>query len=288
MPRAVVVYPTPCTPLDPPKRHRPLIPMRTSFRKILLTCLVLTAAAAHPGPSQAAEGGIPIYHYNVVHTYPHDPKAFTEGLYYDGGFIYESTGQLKESTVRKVRLDTGEVVQKLDTPPDYFGEGIIASGNRILQLSWQEGVGFIYDRKTFKLLDRIHYSGEGWAMTRDATHIYMSDGTPSIRILDPNTFAQTGSIHVTANGKPLAQINELEWVKGEIYANIWQTAIIARIDPKTGNVVGWIDLRPLVAAQDVADPSNDVLNGIAYDAAKDRLFVTGKRWKSLYEITVSP
>lgn len=255
-----------------------------ALRGFLFACTTIVAASC----AAAADGGIPLYHYTVVHTYPHDAKAFTEGLYYDAGFLYESTGQVGESTVRKVKLDSGEVVQKLDTPAGYFGEGIIASGDRILQLSWKEGVGFIYDRKTFRLVDRIHYTGEGWAMTRDATHIYMSDGTASIRILDPKTFAQTGEIKVTANGRPLDQINELEWVKGEIYANVWQTPIIARIDPKTGNVVGWIDLRPLVAAQKVVEPSNDVLNGIAYDAAADRLFITGKRWDTLYEIKVTP
>lgn len=236
----------------------------------------------------AAPVDVPTSTARIVHTYPHDRQAFTEGLYYEDGYLFESTGGYADAGLRKVRLETGEVVQRRDVPRQVFGEGIVASGSRILQLSWREGVGFIYDRKTFALLGEIHYPGEGWAMTRNAAHIFMSDGTPRIRILDPQTFAQTGSIDVTVNGKPLEQINELEWVKGEIYANVWQTSRIARIDPATGHVVGWIDLRNLTAMQHVEDPADDVLNGIAYDAAHDRLFVTGKRWDAVYEIKLNP
>lgn len=244
-----------------------------------LTIALAPAACAHSDT-------IPVHTYRIIHTYPHDPAAFTEGLFYEDGYLYESTGEFEGAGVRKVKLETGEVVQRRDTPEGYFGEGIIASGQRILQLSWKQGVGFIYDKATFKLIDQIRYPGEGWAMTRDASHIYMSDGTPVIRILDPQTFAQTGSISVTADGEPLQQINELEWVKGKIYANVWQTARIAQIDPKTGHVVGWIDMTKLVEAQKVGDPENDVLNGIAYDAVRDRLFVTGKRWGAVYEVRV--
>jgi glutaminyl-peptide cyclotransferase len=257
--------------------------MKHAFARNALVACLATALA----PTACAQSAnIPIHPYHIIHTYPHDPSAFTEGLFYEDGYLYESTGEFVGAGVRKVKLDTGEVVQRRDTPEGYFGEGIIASGQRILQLSWKQGVGFIYDKATFKLIDQIRYPGEGWAMTRDASHIYMSDGTPVIRVLDPQTFAQTGSISVTANGVPLQQINELEWVKGKIYANVWQTARIAQIDPKTGHVVGWIDMTKLVEAQKVGDPENDVLNGIAYDAARDRLFVTGKRWKAVYEVKV--
>ncbi|SDG20536.1 glutaminyl-peptide cyclotransferase [Dyella sp. 333MFSha] len=238
--------------------------------------------------SVATASDIPVYGYTVVRTYPHDPKAFTEGLFYDGGFLYESTGEYMGSGVRKVRLDTGEVAQHLDTPPGYFGEGIIVSGDHLLQLTWRDGVGFIYDRKTFAPVGKFSYPGEGWAMTRDAKHLYMSDGTPTIRVLDPVTLAQTGRIDVTADGVPLRMINELEWVKGEILANVWQTERIARIDPKTGRVTGWIDLSGLVDTSRMDDPADDVLNGIAYDAAHDRLFVTGKRWPALFEIRLKP
>lgn len=257
--------------------------MKHAFARNALVACLATALA----PTACAQSAnIPIHPYHIIHTYPHDPTAFTEGLFYEDGYLYESTGEFVGAGVRKVKLDTGEVVQRRDTPEGYFGEGIIASGQRILQLSWKQGVGFIYDKATFKLIDQIRYPGEGWAMTRDASHIYMSDGTPVIRILDPQTFAQTGSISVTANGVPLQQINELEWVKGKIYANVWQTARIAEIDPKTGHVVGWIDMTKLVEAQEVHDLANDVLNGIAYDAARDRLFVTGKRWRAVYEVRV--
>lgn len=236
----------------------------------------------------AAAGDIPVYRYKVVHTYPHDTHAFTEGLFYEDGYFYESTGELGSSTVRKVRLDTGEVEQHVDTPAGYFGEGIITSGTKLVQLTWQEGVAFVYDKASLKLVGGFRYPGEGWALTRDATHIYMSDGTPTIRVLDPANFERSGSIDVTANGVPLQQINELEWVKGEIYANVWQTDRIARIDPKTGHVVGWIDLTGLMDKARLSDHVDDVLNGIAYDAAHDRLFVTGKRWPSVFEIRLVP
>jgi glutaminyl-peptide cyclotransferase len=246
-----------------------------------LATVALTAGFVVP---DAAAGGIPVYRYKVVHTYPHDTHAFTEGLFYENGYLYESTGELGTSTVRKVRLETGEVEQRVDTPAGYFGEGIIDSGTKLVQLSWQQGVAFVYDKATFNLLGGFRYPGEGWAFTRDATHIYMSDGTPTIRILDPANFERTGSIDVTADGVPLRQINELEWVRGEIYANVWQTDRIARIDPKTGRVVGWIDLTGLIDKGRLADRSDDVLNGIAYDVAHDRLFVTGKRWPSVFEV----
>ncbi|MET0616729.1 MAG: glutaminyl-peptide cyclotransferase [Luteibacter sp.] len=238
------------------------------------------------GTATASE--IPVYGYSVVRTYPHDRQAFTEGLFYEEGFLYESTGEYAGSGVRKLRLETGEVIQHLDTPAGHFGEGIVFTGNRLLQLTWRGGDGFIYDRKTFAPVGSFRYAGEGWALTRDAKHLYMSDGTATIRVLDPDTLDQTGSIKVTADGVPLAMINELEWVKGEIYANVWQTDRIARIDPKTGHVTGWIDLSGLMAKERVGNPLDDVLNGIAYDAKHDRLFVTGKDWPELFEIRLRP
>ncbi|TCV91643.1 glutaminyl-peptide cyclotransferase [Luteibacter rhizovicinus] len=250
--------------------------------------LALALGTALTVQSDVALGsGLPVYGYKVVHSYPHDPKAFTEGLFYDNGYLYESTGEPNTSSVRKVDLESGEVLQRVATPKGYFGEGIIAWGPKLIQLSWQEGVGFIMDKTTFAPTGRFSYPGEGWAMTRDATHIYMSDGTPRIRILDPETLKAVGTIDVTADGVPVWKVNELEWVKGEIYANIWQTDRIARIDPKTGHVLGWIDLKGLLGTTQVNDPVNDVLNGIAYDAAHDRLFVTGKRWPRLFEIRLT-
>lgn len=232
-----------------------------------------------------AQGNVPVYGYRVVHSYPHDTRAFTEGLLYLHGYLYESTGQVGSSTVRKVDLRTGKVLQSAPTPwPDY-GEGIAVWKDKLIQLSWQNHEGFVYDLATLKPQARFPYPGEGWALTTDGKRLYMSDGTPTIRILDPDTLKQVGGINVTADGKPLANINELEWVKGQIYANVWLTTRIARIDPASGKVVGWIDLAGLVPPSDtLADPLNDVLNGIAYDAKHDRLFVTGKCWPKLYEI----
>jgi glutaminyl-peptide cyclotransferase len=260
-------------------------PMRRYALRFLLP--VLTMALIWPVAAVSAET-IPVYGYKVVHRYPHDPVAFTEGLFYKDGYLYESTGEKNESWVRKVKLETGKVVQQIALSPTDFGEGIIAWKNQLIQLTWRQGIGHVYDLDSFKSLHDFQYPGEGWALTKDASHLYMSDGTPDLRILDPETLAQTGSIHVTADGSPVFNLNELEWVKGEIYANIWQTDRIARIDPATGHVVGWIDLSGLLDTQAMADPVDDVLNGIAYDAKHDRLFVTGKRWPTLFEIRLTP
>jgi glutamine cyclotransferase len=243
----------------------------------------LVALGLACAPVRAA---VPTFGFHVVRAYPHDPKAFTEGLFYKDGFLYESTGLEGHSSIRKVRLETGTVIQAREIPPQYFGEGIVAWKGRLIELTWRSQIGFVYDLATFKPLSTFHYQGEGWALTRDASRLIMSDGTPQIRFLDPATLRETGRITVTANGVPLQNINELEWVRGQIWANVWQTSLIARIDPATGDVVGWIDLRPLAAMAGVRDP-DAVLNGIAYDAAHDRLFVTGKLWPKLYEIKLT-
>lgn len=241
-------------------------------------------------PSLAlASGPIPVYRYRVVHAYPHDRAAYTEGLFYRDGALYEATGTVGASSVRKVELHSGKVLQQTATPwPDY-GEGIVAWKDRLIQLTWQDHEGIIYDLATLTPRAKFTYPGEGWALTDDGTHLLMSDGTPTIRVLDPVSLKQVGQIDVTADGKPLANLNELEWVKGELYANVWLTNRIARIDPASGKVVGWIDLTGLGPdPSTLPDPTNDVLNGIAYDAAHDRLFVTGKCWPQLYEIRLLP
>ena len=243
-----------------------------------------TLALALLGCSSAAWAAIPVYGYRIVHAYPHDTGAYTEGLFYKDGYLYESTGETGESTVRQVELKTGEVVQRYNVPPQYFGEGIVDWKDRLVQLTWQSQTGFVYDLASFKLQHTFTYPGEGWALTRDNQHLYMSDGSAVLRILDPQTLTATGSIMVTADGVPVTNLNELEWVKGEIYANIWLTNRIARIDPTSGHVTGWIDLGGLLDVSKLPDPTNDVLNGIAYDAKHDRLFVTGKRWPKLFEI----
>jgi glutaminyl-peptide cyclotransferase len=254
--------------------------------------VVLAVALAAAACSTTTEAqGIPEYTYRVVHTYPHDTGSFTEGLFFQNGFLYEGTGDNGHSYIRKMKLETGEVLQQRDLPFEYFGEGIVAWKDRLIQLTYKSEKGFIYDLNTFAPKGEFQYTGQGWAFTTDGKKLYM-DGSrdvqagssdPIIRIWDPETLKETGVINVTADGRPVENINELEWVKGEIYANIWQSDRIARIDPNTGKVVGWIDLTGLLAPADRTDQT-DVLNGIACDAAGDRLFVTGKRWPKLFEI----
>jgi glutaminyl-peptide cyclotransferase len=242
--------------------------------------LVLWALAG----TLASRAAIPVYEVDIAHTYPHDTSAFTEGLFYLNGYLYESTGLEQHSSIRKVRLETGEVVQKVDIPPQYFGEGIVNWQGHLISLTWKSQIGFVFDLNTFKLQKQFKYLGEGWALTRNDKQIIMSDGTPQLRFLNPKTLAETGRIQVTLEGKPLANVNELEWVKGEIYANVWQTNSIVRIDPHTGQVVGVINLTGLLKQSDIVAGQTDVLNGIAYDAKGDRLFVTGKNWPKLFEI----
>jgi glutaminyl-peptide cyclotransferase len=231
-----------------------------------------------------APPALPVYTAEVVHAYPHDTAAFTEGLFYLNGFLYESTGLEHHSSIRKVRLETGEVVQKRDISPQYFGEGIVNWQGHIISLTWKTQVGFIFDLASFKLQRQFSYVGEGWGLTQDGKQIIMSDGSSQLRFLDPDTLQETHRIDVTLRGKSIANVNELEWVQGEIYANVWQTNWILRIDPATGHVVGVIDLRGLLKDSDVVAGQTDVLNGIAYDAKHDRLFVTGKNWPKLFEI----
>ncbi|AZR23073.1 glutamine cyclotransferase [Xanthomonas vasicola] len=249
---------------------------------ILLFSALLLPSLAHCGET------IPTQGYTVVRSYPHDTAAFTEGLFYLDGHLYESTGELGQSSVRKVDLDTGKVLQQANTPPPFYGEGIVAWKDRLIQLTWRNQRGFVYDLATLAPRTQFSYSGEGWALTSDNRQLYMSDGTASIRRLDPQSLKQIGSIKVTARGKPLDNLNELEWVKGELLANVWLTTRIARIDPASGKVIAWIDLKALVPDPDtLTDPTNDVLNGIAYDAEHDRLFVTGKRWPKIYQIKLA-
>lgn len=249
--------------------------------RILLLLATLSAVACG-GP--APEAGIVDYTYKVVHAYPHDPEAFTEGLFYLDGYLYESTGLEEHSSVRKVRLETGEVVQKHDLPPQFFGEGIVNWKDRLDQLTYKSEVGFVYDLAAFTERRRFDYPGEGWALTQDGKRIIMSDGTAELRFWDPETLRELGRITVTEDGQPLKNINELEWVKGEIYANVWTTDRIVRIDPATGKVTGRIDLTGLLDPSLRVEGETDVLNGIAYDAKNDRLFVTGKKWPRLFEI----
>jgi glutamine cyclotransferase len=229
----------------------------------------------------------PIYGYRIVKVYPHDPNSFTQGLLFHKGFLYESSGLRGRSTVRQVELDTGKVLKVHHLPSRYFGEGLTLWQEKLIQLTWRSGVGFVYDVRDLHKRMAFKYHAEGWGITQDGTFLIVSDGTPTLRLWNPETFTELNRIRVHHHGKAIANLNELEFINGEIYANIWKTDYIARISPKTGEVVGWIDLTNLLGAVDSA-ARPDVLNGIAYDASEDRIFVTGKLWPKLFEIELIP
>lgn len=244
------------------------------------------SADSATNPTEATTSArTPTYSYDVVQSYPHDPAAFTQGLQWFNERLFESTGQVGQSNVREVELTTGRVLRQQDLEAPHFGEGIVLLGDQLFQLTWTSGKAFVYDWKTFARTGEFTYEGEGWGLTTDGSALVMSNGTSTVVWRDPATFAVQRSITVNDHGTPVSQLNELEWVKGEIWANIWQSEQIARIDPATGNVTGWIDLKGILPALDRTG-KEDVMNGIAYDAAKDRLFVTGKLWSRLYEITL--
>jgi len=229
-----------------------------------------------PGPA-------PHYGYQVANVYPHDPGAFTQGLIFRQGFLFESTGLNGQSSLRKVRLETGEVVQRLAIDPQHFAEGLTDVGDTLLQLTWRSNIGFVYDLPTFSLQRTFDYPGAGWGLARDGNRVIMSDGTSGLRFLNPETLRETGRITVTDAAQSVEGLNELEMVKGELFANVWPTDHVVIISPLTGRVTGRLDLGGLLPPADRAPPV-DVLNGIAYDAERDRLFVTGKLWPRLFEI----
>jgi len=256
-----------------------------AFLMAALVCLLPGLVRAEAGPPSAGrkQVALPVYGYRVVNVYPHDRQAFTQGLIWCDGFLYEGTGLNGASSLRKVRLETGRVVEQRSLNRQYFGEGITEWGGRLLQLTWKSNLGFIYDRSSLKVMGTFNYLGEGWGLTHDRDRLIMSDGTATLRFLDPRTLRETGRLNVRYGDVPLTDLNELEFVQGEIYANVYQTDWIARISPQTGAVTGWIDLRGLLPEVDGRIPV-DVLNGIAYDAGRKRLFVTGKLWPKLFEI----
>lgn len=265
--------------------------MRMPFFALLVLAACGQAPSSAPAqqpqaPTTQSQPRAPIQGYRVVNTYPHDPRAFTQGLFWLDGHLYESTGQVGESTIRRVDLETGRVLQSTDIPAGLFGEGIVNWGDQIINITWQGGIGYRWDRRTLRRLSEWTYPGEGWGLTQNGREIIMSDGTAELRFLDPETLQERRRLTVTLNGRPVTQLNELEWVRGEIFANVWMQPAIIRIDPATGNVTGIVDLRPL--AQENAGTRDDVLNGIAWDPATDRLFVTGKYWSRLYEIALTP
>jgi glutamine cyclotransferase len=252
---------------------------------VLLSGLILSIAL--PSLAQSHTHKTPEFTYKVIHTYPHDSSAFTQGLVYYDGFLYEGTGLKGRSSLRKVRLETGEVLQRTELTPDYFGEGVAIFKNQIIQLTWQSDVGFVYNLSDFHFVRQFSYSGEGWGLTTDGRDLFMSDGTAEIRVLDPATFAAKRRITVHDGSRHIDELNELEFVDGQIFANVWQTDRVARISPQTGEVLGWIDLKGLLGPMYRVEPGA-VLNGIAYDPVGNRLFVTGKLWPNVFEIQLLP
>jgi glutamine cyclotransferase len=247
--------------------------------RLLALSFVTACVGAGVQPPKASRAS-----YSVIRAFPHDRAAFTQGFEYFDGVFYEGTGLSGKSSIRKVNVETGEVLQRRDVAAEYFGEGITIWRNDLIELTWQSKVAFVYDRATFAPKRTFSYPGEGWGLTHDDTALIMSDGSAALRFLDPVSFAERRRVTVTDGGVPVPRLNELEYVKGQVYANVWQTYLIARIAPDSGRVVGWIDLTGLLTAADSAGA--DVMNGIAYDAAHDRLFVTGKLWPKVFEIKI--
>jgi len=247
----------------------------------LLTKLALLALAITPACAA------PVYGYKVIARYPHSTDSYTEGFFYRDGHFYEGTGLKGRSEILVTDPSTGKVIQRHEIPQQYFGEGIIDFGPNLIEWTWQSHIGFVFDRATFRVLAEFHYEGEGWGMTRTAKELITSDGTSTLRFRDPSTFAETRHIVVHDGPTLIDQLNELEYVKGEIYANIWHSDRIARISPVDGHVIAWIDLAGILPTDQKVD-AESVLNGIAYDAAHDRLFVTGKQWPTIFEIKPVP
>jgi glutamine cyclotransferase len=269
----------------------PALTTTPASQPVLAVISPTTALAPSPTTMLTAtsSGALPVATYRVVNVFAHDPAAFTQGLVYQDGIFYEGTGLRGQSTLRRVDPATGQVLQGIRLPDTYFGEGIAVLGQRLYQLTWQESTGLIYDKDSFELVGTWSYAGEGWGLTTDGQRLIMSDGSHELRFLDPETLAELGRVAVLDGaGAPVVRLNELEWVDGEVWANVWQTDRIARIDPASGRLLGWIDLTGLLSEADRAGQGVDVLNGIAYDAATGRLFVTGKRWPKLFEIELIP
>ena len=264
------------------------------FRVIGALVILITGAFSayscsdptNPG-TPVQTGPAPVYTYQIVNTYPHDPGAFTQGLVVEDSVFYEGTGLNGRSSLRRVQRTSGEVKKMISLSTSVFGEGITVYDNKIIQLTWQSHIGFVYDKETFEEIRSVSYPTEGWGITYDGSRFIMSDGSSQLFFRDPVTFEELGRVSVTDEGQPVSRLNELEYVKGEVYANVWQTDRIARINPTTGKVTAWIDLSDILSAED-RQATVDVLNGIAYDTQHDRLFVTGKLWPKIFEIKLVP
>lgn len=255
---------------------------------ILFLSLLNASCGSNPasGDKNTGKQGVPVEGYEIVKVFPHDREAYTQGLVFHDGKLLESTGEVGHSSLRRVEIETGKVVQKVEVPVPYFAEGITLLKGKIYQLTWEHELGFIYDAWTFEKTGQFNYRGEGWGLTSDGQSLILSDGTDRVRFLDPDNFQVQKTIAVRDRGTPVNQINELEYVQGELYANIWHTDRIARINPQTGIIAGWINLTGLLTGGEVRD-QEAVLNGIAYDETSGRLFVTGKLWPKLFEIRLT-
>lgn len=254
---------------------------------IIFIFLILISSQPVFSDNDKTASRTPLFGYKVLNTFPHDQKAFTQGLVFENGRLYESTGRYGKSKLTKRKLYSIEPIKTYRLPSSLFGEGITKYKDRIIQLTWRAGVGLIYDSTDFRLLNSFSYSTEGWGITNDGKHLIMSDGTDKLYFLDPESFKETKRVKVLDNNNPVTKINELEYIKGKIYANIWETDHIAIINPRTGRVEAWINLERL-AAQAGGDNTYKTLNGIAYDTEKDRIFITGKLWPKIYEIKIIP
>ena len=267
--------------------------MNQYFKKLFAGFIILswvsTPGFSKPSRVEAStkKGEIPVYSYRIVQTYPHDKNAYTQGLVFENGALYEGTGRHGRSEVRKLALKNGEVLMSTKLPRRFFGEGITIYNKKLIQLTWKSRVGFVYDKENFKLINMFYYPTEGWGITHDGSRLIMSDGTSKLYFLNRNSFEIVGSINVQEQGISIEMLNELEYINGEIWANVWQTDRIVRISPKTGQVTGWINLKGLLNKKYPREPV-DVLNGIAYDHENDRLFVTGKLWPKLFQIELLP
>lgn len=263
-----------------------------SISRILMPIFVLfilmqSISAAEMASSQFGSGSIPILGYRIIKDYPHDTSAFTQGLAYENGIFYEGTGQYGRSTLRLVSLDTGRILKQTSLPETLFGEGIAIWKDKLVQLTWQSGLGLVYDKKNLTKIVEFHYQTEGWGITSDGKRLIMSDGTEMLHFLDGETFKEQGRLRVMANGVPVKGLNELEYIEGKIYSNVWPTNWIVIISPDTGKVTGCINLHGILRKSDgQVGHEVDVLNGIAYDEANGRLFVTGKLWPKIFEIKI--
>jgi len=268
------------------------MPMSKSLQGMSAAGFILLAAIScisYLGEAQASSGSIPTYDYKIINIYPHDKTAFTQGLVYQAGELYEGTGLYGQSTLRRVDLETGRVLKQIDLSDKLFAEGVAIWKDRLIQLTWQSGIGLVYDKRNMTPIGNFSYSTEGWGITSDGQQLIMSDGTETLHFLDPETFQEQSNIKVQLGGHPVNGLNELEYVNGKIFANVWPTPWIAIISPETGDVLGRMDLSRLrdTLIRETGQKM-DVLNGIAYDAEKGRLFVTGKYWPKLFEIELVP